>query len=76
MENLGKPYTFNAISTNMASGIYIFLLLDNDNRGADGKNNHFCVQYVRVWRLEPGSASQSSSDGTPAKTSRNDGAKS
>jgi hypothetical protein len=27
--------------------------LDNDNKGADWKNNPFCVQYVRVWRLEP-----------------------
>jgi len=50
---LEKPYTLNASSTNMASGIYIFLLLDNDNKGADWKNNPFCVQYVRVWRLDP-----------------------
>jgi len=42
----------NAASTDRASGIYIFLLLDNDNKGADWKNNPFCVQYVRVWREE------------------------
>jgi hypothetical protein len=50
---LEKPYTLCAASTNMASGIYVFLLLDNDNKGADWNNNPFCVQYVRVWRLEP-----------------------
>ena len=49
---LEKPYTLNASSTNLANGIYIFLLLDNDNKGADWKNNPFCVQYVRVWREE------------------------
>ena len=38
---LWSPYTLNASSTNMASGIYIFLLLDNDNKGADWKNNPF-----------------------------------
>ena len=54
---LWSPYTLNASSTNMASGIYIFLLLDNDNKGADWKNNPFCVQYVRVWRLEPSNRS-------------------
>jgi len=54
---LWPPYTLNASSTNMASGIYIFLLLDNDDKGADWKNNPFCVQYVRVWRLEPSNRS-------------------
>ncbi len=72
-----SPYTLNASSTNMASGIYIFLLLDNDNKGADWKNNPFCVQYVRVWRLDPRirstssvsspSSGDASASGTPAK---------
>jgi hypothetical protein len=47
---LWSPYTLSSAATNMASGIYIFLLLDNDKKGCDA-SNAFLVQYVRVWRL-------------------------
>lgn len=50
---LASPFTVSTNSTNMASGIYIFLSLDNDNKGADWQNNPWMVQYVRVWRLDP-----------------------
>jgi hypothetical protein len=77
---LWSPYTLSSSSTNMANGIYIFLLLDNDNQGAEWAENPFCVQYVRVWRLDPSSPSTSSvgspsggdasASGTPAHTDR------
>ncbi len=57
---LWAPYTLSSSSTNMANGIYIFLLLDNDSKGADWQNNPFLVQYVRVWRLDPSNRSSSS----------------
>ncbi len=50
---LDKPYTLSSKATNMANGIYIFLSLDNDNKGADWTNNPWMIQYVRVWRLDP-----------------------
>lgn len=49
---LWSPYTLKSSSTNMASGIYMFLLLDNDQKGGSA-TNAFLVQYVRVWRLDP-----------------------
>ena len=49
---LWSPYTLSSSATNMASEIYMFLLLDNDQKGGD-PTNAFLVQYVRVWRLDP-----------------------
>jgi len=46
----------------MASGIYTFLLLDNDQKGGD-PNNAFLTQYVRVWQLE----ARSGADGAVGK---------
>jgi hypothetical protein len=57
---LEKPYTLSSEATNMANGIYVFLSLDNDNKGADWQNNPWMVQYVRVWQLGPSSSSSSS----------------
>ena len=50
---LASPFTVSTNSTNMTSGIYIFLSLDNDNKGADWQNNPWMVHYVRAWRLDP-----------------------
>ena len=59
---LWSPYTLSSSATNMASGIYMFLLLDNDQKGGD-PTNAFLVQYVRVWRLDPISHSTSPKEG-------------
>ena len=59
---LWSPYTLKSSSTNMASGIYTFLLLDNDQKGGD-PNNAFLTQYVRVWQLE----ARSGADGAVGK---------
>jgi hypothetical protein len=64
---LEKPYTLSAKSTNMASGIYMFLSLDNDRTGGSAVNP-FLVQYVRVWRLDATNRSSSSRGGTGAAT--------
>jgi Glycosyl hydrolases family 16 len=66
---LGSPYTLRSGDTNMASGIYMFLSLDNDKNGGSS-TNPFLVQHVRVWRLDPNSrhsSSSSSSSGTRTK---------
>ena len=60
---LEKPYTLSAKATNMASGIYMFLSLDNDRNGGSS-SNPFLVQYVRVWRLDPGSRSSAEPQAT------------
>ena len=49
---LWSPYILRAKSTNMASGIYMFLSLDNDRSGGS-PINPFLIRYVRVWRLDP-----------------------
>lgn len=53
---LGSPYILSSSATDMASGIYIFLSLDNDQKGGSS-SNPFMIQYVRVWRLDPNSGS-------------------
>lgn len=49
---LATPYTLSAKATNMASGIYMFLSLDNDRKGGSS-DNPYLIRYVRVWRLDP-----------------------
>lgn len=60
---LSSPYTLSSKDADMANGVYIFLSLDNDKGG--GKDP-FLVQYVRVWRLDPGSRERSSSSSSSA----------
>jgi hypothetical protein len=57
---LWTPYTLGSKGTNMAAGISMFLLLDNDQMGGS-PTSAFLVQYVRVWRLDPSGHSGSSS---------------
>jgi hypothetical protein len=44
-----SPYTLRSSSTNMASGIYMFLLLDNDQKGGSSTNpfgsHHYSLHY-------------------------------
>ena len=69
---LWSPYTLKSISTNMASGIYMFFSMDNDQTGGSS-TNAFLVQYVRVWRLDQSSRSNSSSSSSSGGTrARND----
>ncbi len=54
---LEKPYTLSSKATNMANGVYMFLSLDNDNKGADWKSNPWMVQFPAVWTPAAGTGS-------------------